>query len=275
MQHPSHRLFQLAFKSLGYDPRGIDGWWGRNTQAAGDALLVGGPVQSTVWAVKTLQRALVDLGYPVGEIDGNYGPLTREALLLAVEGQGASASGVVRGDLGGVVAKPALPVAPHGKVLRHGTAGATIRGLMMHTAATPGRWCVGKSNQQMLHEIRGWHANPVSAGGRGWLDIGYQEVIFPDGEALAGRSLDRIPAGAKGYNTGWLHICMVPVLTITAMGLPEDFYTPDQLDAMRARVEHYSGLTPIDRLAGHNEVAAKLCPGFRVIDSDWTDGAVA
>jgi N-acetylmuramoyl-L-alanine amidase len=273
--HPSHRLLQLAFNSMGFSPGKVDGWWGGDTQSAAEALFKEGPAKTSAWSVRTLQNGLAGLGYDVGAVDGHYGGKTRKALGWAIDAGGAPAASFAIREENLVLERPVLQGVSHGNVLRHGAANAVIRNFMMHTAATPGSWWRGKSNRQMLEEIRRWHADPKSKGGRGWSDIGYGEVIFPDGEALTGRPLHRIGAGARGYNRGWMHVCMIPVETIGRMGLPEDFYTPETLASMRQRIEHYSCLTPIERLAGHNETAAKLCPGFRVIDRDWTDRAVA
>lgn len=275
MQHPAHRLLQLALTSFGFSAGKADGWWGEKTQGAAEALFSEGPARSSDWAIETLHRALSDLGYDAGDLRDGYSVALRASLGLAIDAQGAPAASVVTQSANLTPVKPVLRPVVHDAVMRHGSAGTIIRNLMMHTAATPASWWRGKSNASMLAEIKGWHANPVSKGGRGWSDIGYGGLIFPDGEFLLGRPLDRIGAGAMGNNRGWLHICMVPVVTINRMGNPEDFYTPEALATMRDRIEHYSHRTPIERLAGHNETAAKLCPGFRVIDRDWTDRAVA
>ena len=66
----------------------------------------------------------------------------------------------------------------------------------------------------MLAEVRRMHTAPKSQGGRGWSDIGYQAVTFPDGETLVGRPWDRIGAGAVGYNRGVFHHLMIEVQTI-------------------------------------------------------------
>lgn len=144
--HPAHRLIQMALRSLGYDPQGVDGWWGGHTQSAAEALLAGGPAKSSPWAVMTLQRGLDDLGYTPGVIDGHYGPATRKALGAAVLASGlAAASFAATPDILAPV-KPTLSPVPHDNRLMHGA--TVIRNFMLHTTATPGNWWRGKTNRQ-------------------------------------------------------------------------------------------------------------------------------
>jgi hypothetical protein len=119
------------------------------------------------------------------------------------------------------------------------------------------------------------HTLQVSQGGRGWSDTGYHQIIMPDGERMDARPLSVYGAGAMGYNVGWKHVLMIEVQTIDQTRHPEDYFTPDTLETMRNTVTDFGKQTQFKRLAGHREVANKLCPGFDVIDRDWTDLAVA
>lgn len=277
--HPGQRLIQLALNSFGYDPGKIDGWFGPRTAAAARAFeasfLGTGPARSSEWAIVTLRRGLIDLGWLVGPAEG---PL--DAAVLAALGAMLDADGLPKAAAAPVAevltpAKPVLRPVQHGNVLRQGSAGYVIDHFMQHTTATPGDWWMGQSNAQMLAAVRRMHTLPASRGGRGWSDVGYHFLICPDGEVLEGRALSRIGAGAIGFNRGVCHVAMVPIRTITATGLPETFYTARTLAAMRDLIERVADRTPIRRLSGHREVAAKLCPGFVVIDRDWTSRAVA
>jgi hypothetical protein len=270
--HPGTRLLQLALGSLGHDPGPVDGWHGARTQAAAAGLLARGPARSSQWAVATLHRGLADLGHYEGDIAAPYGEASRAALsaLLAANGA-AKASAAPTADVR-LPTKPELRPQTHGNAIQQGS--KVIDHFMMHTTATPGGWPVGKTNRDMLEAVRQMHTLPVSRGGRGWSDIGYHYLICPDGEVMVGRPITRTGAGAIGYNAGVCHAAMIPVRTITRMGRPADFYTPETLASMRALIEHIAAFTPIRRLSGHNEVAAKLCPGFPVVDRDWTDRAV-
>jgi peptidoglycan hydrolase-like protein with peptidoglycan-binding domain len=273
--NPAHRLMQLAFKSLGYPPGPIDGWWGAKTQRAGSALYATGPAKSSEWAVMTLQRGLRDLGYYEGAIDGRYGPLTRKALGAALDADGLHAASIVDTDAVLIPRPPTLRPVAQPTVLRQGSAGHIIDTYCLHCAAVPGTWAADKTNREMAEAIHRMHTLPRSRGGRGWSDTGYHAITCPDGETIHARPVDRIGAGAHGYNRGVFHHLMIEVRTITTTRYAEDYFRPETLAATKAHIETISAQTPITRLMGHREVAAKLCPGFEVIDRDWTDRAVA
>lgn len=274
--HPAIRLLQIAFLSLGFDPRGIDGWYGRNTDAAAAALLKEGPAKSSQWALDTLRRGLAGLGY-LSEAEaagGGWDAQARAALARVVDNGGAPAASVA--DPGEVLQpdKPAL-VVPHGRVMRQGSAGTVIDTLMMHCGALPGDWHLGKSNREIAAAVYVMHTAPKSRGGRGWSDTAYHEIICPDGERIAARPIDRYGAGAIGHNRGVKHVLMIERKTIDRTYRPEQLYYPETLASMRECVAEFAAATRFETLLGHREVANKLCPGFDVIDRDWTSLAVA
>lgn len=259
---------QAALQDLGYAPGVADGWWGPRTRAAAlrlwqDGASIAGP------SVKALQRALAGLGYDPGPVDGLWGARSAAALNELVAADGAPLASVIRpGSL--PPPKPALAPLTE-SVIRQGAKGTVVRAFMLHTAAVAGGWHQGKANEAMFAEIKRWHVTPEAQGGRGWSDIGYHYVVFPDGGWSRGRAETTIGAGAVGHNAGWLHCCMVNVRTIERMGKPADFYTTATLATARQLIASAALRTPITRLSGHNEVAAKLCPGFLVVDADWTN----
>ena len=52
---------------------------------------------------------------------------------------------------------------------------AELKYLVIHCTATPqGRKVTG-------NDIRAWHTNPVSKGGRGWKQVGYTDMFHLDG----------------------------------------------------------------------------------------------
>ena len=80
--------------------------------------------------------------------------------------------------------------------------------LVLHCTATPeGREVTSK-------EIRHWHTDPVSKGGRGWKQVGYTDLVHLDGkvERLVDNNEDaevdpwEVTNGAKGYNSVSRHI---------------------------------------------------------------------
>lgn len=273
-RHPAIRFLQLAFRSLGYDPGTIDAWWGPDTARAGRGLHEHGPARTSDWALETLRRGLSDLGYVSGPRAGGFDADIRAALGRVLDADGLPRAAVVDDPAILEPAKPKLQPVRHGNVLRQGSAGHVIDTYCLHCAAVPGDWARGQSNAEIAAAIHRMHTLPTSRGGRGWSDTGYHAITCPDGETLPGRPVTRIGAGARGYNRGVFHHLMIETATITETRLPEDYFRPETLAAARARIEAISRQTPIARLMGHREVARKLCPGFEVIDADWTDRAV-
>ena len=85
---------------------------------------------------------------------------------------------------------------------------ARMKYLVLHCTATPeGREVTSK-------EIRHWHTDPVSKGGRGWKQVGYTDLIHLDGkvERLVDNNEDaevdpwEVTNGAKGYNSVSRHV---------------------------------------------------------------------
>ncbi len=137
-----------------------------------------------------------------------------------------------------------------------------VREAILHTSATPFAWAEGKTNAAMLAEIRRWHVED-----NGWRDIGYHRVVMPDGAVMIGRSIYEPGAHVAGRNTGTIGICMVG--PGSPIGKPEDHYTDAQLAAVRAYLAELAKLTELRVVSGHNDHAARECPGFRVRSADW------
>lgn len=142
---------------------------------------------------------------------------------------------------------------------------ARLERLVIHCTATPAGRGVSAA------DIRRWHTSPAAAGGRGWKQVGYTDMIHLDGrvERLVGNNEDamvdawEVTNGAKGYNTTSRHI--VYVGGIAADGkTPEDTRTPEQMKALERYVLDLRRRFPAVRIVGHNELAAKACPSFDV-----------
>lgn len=149
-------------------------------------------------------------------------------------------------------------------MIYQGRAGYAVNEVILHTSATPGDWHEGKTVDEMRDEIRRWHVD-----GNGWSDIGYHRVMAPDGSMAIGRSLWRIGAHVRERNRGTIGICMIPSRThagITSFG---DYFTDRQRAALVAYIGELQSLTNIKWITGHNDYAAKECPGFKVGDTDW------
>lgn len=142
---------------------------------------------------------------------------------------------------------------------------AKLKYLVLHCTAT------SEGREVTSNEIRAWHTNPVSKGGRGWKQVGYTDMIHLDGrvERLVENNEDanvdpwEITNGAKGYNSTSRHVVYVGGVARDGK-TPRDTRTPAQLKAMESYVKDFHRRHPDVKIVGHNELAAKACPSFDV-----------
>lgn len=134
-----------------------------------------------------------------------------------------------------------------------------IKEIIIHASATKPEWMADRPTSEKVAEIRRWHMD------RGWSDIGYHYVIDRDGTVADARPVSRTGAHVKGHNTGSIGICLIGGHGSDANDLPSEHFTAAQLSALRTHIDylraHHHG---IKKVSGHNEYAAKACPGFRV-----------
>lgn len=141
---------------------------------------------------------------------------------------------------------------------------AKLKYLVLHCTATP------EGREVSSSDIRNWHTNPVSKGGRGWKQVGYTDMIHLDGriERLVQNNEDdnvdpwEITNGAKGYNAISRHIVYVGGVDLRLNA--KDTRTTSQREAMKKYVIDFNRRFPNVKIIGHNEVAAKSCPSFNV-----------
>lgn len=131
--------------------------------------------------------------------------------------------------------------------------------IVLHCAAVPSGWYFRLTNLEMFNTIKSWHTMPKPKG-RGWSDLGYHYVIFPDGQIMTGRPADRVGAHVLGYNPGKLGVLLIERAKITRIGKFHDFFTERQRDSVRSLARSYN----IGKITGHNDYAPRLCPGFKV-----------
>jgi hypothetical protein len=128
----------------------------------------------------------------------------------------------------------------------------------IHCSATQPDWMDGRPLDDKVSEIRRWHMD------RGWRDIGYHWIIDRDGSIASGRKEQDRPAHAKGHNHDTVAVCLIGGHGSSETDAFEDNFTPQQEAMLRALIldweTRYDGIT----IHGHNEVAAKACPGFNV-----------
>ena len=141
---------------------------------------------------------------------------------------------------------------------------AQLKYLEIHCTATP------EGRDITPDDIHRWHTSSVSAGGRGWKQVGYTDLIRLDGtvERLVNNNEDanvdpwEITNGAKGYNSISRHI--VYAGGCDKSNKPKDTRTAAQEKALAAYVKDFHRRFPSVRIIGHNEIAAKACPSFDV-----------
>ena len=154
--------------------------------------------------------------------------------------------------------------APAPRVLMQGE--HEVHEIVLHTTATGADWWKGKSAQQMVDEVRGWHKR------QGWKDIGYHYLIAPDGSGAQGRPFTVQGSHVKERNRGTIGIVLVPVAEVDPHRIRTfgDYYTDAQRWALKRKIRAISAMTRIDRVTGHNDFTRmKTCPGFYVKDEDW------
>lgn len=137
--------------------------------------------------------------------------------------------------------------------------------LVIHCTATR------EGREVSSEEIRHWHTDPVSKGGRGWKQVGYTDMIHLDGrvERLVRNNEDEwvdsweITNGAAGYNAVSRHVVYVGGCGADGK-TPKDTRTAAQAAALEKYVREFHRQHPNVRIVGHNELAAKACPCFDV-----------
>lgn len=144
---------------------------------------------------------------------------------------------------------------------------ARMKYLVLHCTATPeGREVTSK-------EIRHWHTDPVSKGGRGWKQVGYTDLFHLDGtvERLVRNNEDaevdpwEVTNGAAGYNSVSRHVVYAGGVAKDGK-TPKDTRTAGQLKAMRDYVRAFHERFPQIRIVGHRDLPGvkKACPSFDV-----------
>ena len=139
-----------------------------------------------------------------------------------------------------------------------------LKYLVIHCTAT------AEGREVSSEEIRHWHTDPVSRGGRGWRQVGYTDMIHLDGkvERLVKNNEDarvdswEITNGAKGYNSVSRHVVYVGGCDKRLK--PKDTRTSAQKAALKAYVLDFHKRFPKVKIIGHREVANKACPSFDV-----------
>lgn len=137
----------------------------------------------------------------------------------------------------------------------------SIKGIIIHCTATRAEWWGEKRTSEKVAEIRRWHLD------RGWRDIGYHFLIDRDGTIAKGRPLDQIGAHVAGHNTGTIGISLFGGHGSAETDQFAENFTPEQDKALRGLIADLRAAHGGLSISGHNEYAAKACPGFTV--AEW------
>ena len=140
-----------------------------------------------------------------------------------------------------------------------------LKYLVIHCTATR------EGREVSAAEIRRWHTSPVSAGGRGWKQVGYTDLVHLNGsvERLVANNEDawvddwEITNGAKGYNSVSRHIVYAGGCAGDGK-TAKDTRTAAQKAALEKYVKDFHAAHPKVKIIGHNQIAAKACPSFDV-----------
>lgn len=132
-----------------------------------------------------------------------------------------------------------------------------INEIIIHCAATAPTWMNDQPTSAKVAEIRRWHK------ARGWRDIGYHFVIDRDGTVAEGRGVSVTGAHVKGRNRNTIGICLLGGKGSNERDKFEEHFEPAQADALRDLIARLKRDIPtIKTVSGHNQYAAKACPGF-------------
>jgi hypothetical protein len=134
-----------------------------------------------------------------------------------------------------------------------------INEAIIHCSATPPKWWSTRTINQKVREIRRWHVED-----NGWRDIGYHYIIDRDGKIATGRPLEATGAHVLGRNEYSIGICLIGGHGASENDKFEDHFTMEQNLALRGLLSDLEKQFPDIDVSGHNEYAAKGCPGFKV-----------
>lgn len=132
---------------------------------------------------------------------------------------------------------------------------------VLHCAAIPTGFFLGKSPFEVFAEVNRWHRE------RGFRNgFGYHGLVMPDGRTYPGRPYSMIGAHVIEANRGTLGFLLIESRKVERIGIYSDWFTDAQAHSVRALLGAIDGLRVVK---GHNDYAPKLCPGFKVQSSDW------
>lgn len=108
----------------------------------------------------------------------------------------------------------------------------------------------GVIKDQTVQEIHKYHI------GKGWIGIGYNFLVYKNGEVYKGRGLEYVGAHCKGHNEHTIGICAVG-------NFSNELMTQAQKQSIIKLIADIYTQYPnkIEFINGHKELAATDCPG--------------
>lgn len=132
-------------------------------------------------------------------------------------------------------------------------------GIVIHCPAVRPIWMASRPLSTKIAEIRRWHVRD-----RGWSDIGYHRLIDRDGTRGNGRPIARVGSHVMGHNTGTIGVCLIGGWDSSADDEFLTNFTIQQCNALKQEIADLRAAYGPLWVKGHNQLAQKACPGFRV-----------
>jgi peptidoglycan hydrolase-like protein with peptidoglycan-binding domain len=107
----------------------------------------------------------------------------------------------------------------------------------------------GTSTRQTVKQIHEFHKNTNK-----WSGIGYHFYVRTNGEIWQGRPLEYVGAHAFGFNDKSIGICFEGNFEVEKMSM-------EQKESGKWLVAYIKGLYPIEKVVGHRDLMATVCPG--------------
>ncbi len=173
--------------------------------------------------------------------DGQFGPLTREALMTWQREHGLTPDGIA----GPATLAKLLPAIVR-KTFSLKKSKRRITDIVIHCTAT-------REGQALtVDQIRASHRR------QGWSDIGYHYVIGLNGEKWNGRDVDLVGAHVSGHNAHSIGVAYVGGLenkpgVVYAALKAKDTRTEDQKAALLSLLLDLRKLYPSARISGHRD----------------------
>jgi N-acetylmuramoyl-L-alanine amidase len=139
-----------------------------------------------------------------------------------------------------------------------------ISEIIIHCTAARPEWFQGRPLSDKIENIRQFHKTPGVLSAAGASDIGYHLLIDRDGTIGFGRPLDQTGAHTRNRNTGTIGIALLGGFGSNENHKFEQHFTKEQDEALVWLIKELQKQTGPVILSGHNQYAAKACPGFRV-----------